>query len=1361
MQNGTHPVYEFGGFQLDPARQKLFRQGQPVALTPKAFETLVFLVKNRDRTLLKDELMQAVWAGTFVEESNLSQNIFLLRKALGDDRNGHSFIHTVPRRGYRFVAPVTEIEGESITSLPGTRDWEYWKKNSPFRSLTVFEEEDAWLFFGREAETADLVERVTRSAVVAVVGNSGSGKSSLLRAGLIPALRENRFPNGNGSDKAMLTGDSWKIAVVRPSGAPFDYLAEGLPGQLAPELSVKEQAEFISDCRAKLPADGDALRNVITALAGASSTRMEHAGRTRVLLIVDQFEELFTLTAKLSVRDRYIDALLGAARLDGAIKVHLVLSLRADFYGRCLDHVGLSRCLETSLFNLTAMTLEQMRETIEERLQLTGGRAEPGLIDSLLEDVGAEPGNLALLEHAMGQLWERCGGPGCTFTNLAYNEIGRLRGALGRHADGVLQGLDERQKLLTQKIFLELVHLGEGAQDTRRRVLKAELQRLSDPQEVEQLLGRLASSRLIATGRESEETFVEVSHEALIREWPALRKWLEENREELALGRRLAQAAEEWRSLNGDPGALLQGARLVLAENWLSRHKEASDLLQEFVRASIATRAEIRRNKREARCRELRRKKQLAQGLRWLSCVLSVLLLASGWFAYRQGIRTKARAMAAKSADLLRHDPGQALALAIQSWGLAKTEEAHLAVAKAFPQTIAILKHDGPVTSAGYSPDGRRLGSISGNTGRIWDAETGRLIATLRGHTGKIQNADFYPDGKRVVTTSDDHTARIWNAENGSLLFTLHGHSDRVWRVTFSPDGRRFVTSSDDHTARVWNSEDGRLLVTLRGHTGTVGTARFSPDGQRIVTAGWDHTARVWRSSDGALLNTLNHENEVLDAFFTPDNQRILTSDYRGATRAWNRDGRLLFTLFHEGMPTDLAFSPDGQRIATSSLDQTARVWSLADGRWLFTLRRQGPVQNVEFSRDGKHILTSSSDQTARVWDSADGRLLAVLQGHTGELRSADFSPDGKRVATASTDSTVRIWNLAAGLSLKILPEHSGFMQSATFSNDGERVVTASSDGTAGVWDSGDGRLLATLKGHSNDVLAAQFSPDSQHVVTASKDRTARVWNAADGRLLFTLSGHTGYICSALFSPDGQRIVTASEDHTARIWNAADGRLLFILQGHEDRVWGTRFSPTGDRVLTAGLDPTARVWNLADGRLLFTLHQGSPVWAAQFSPDGQRIVTASLDKNVRIWNAADGNLLRSFTLQGNVGDIKIVTVSLGGQRIIAVDNNNVLWIWNTDDARLVAELPGHTDEICCVKFSLDGRYMTSGSADHTVRVWDIQNGRLVAVLQGHAYSAFLASFSPDGRRIVSVSTDQTARIWEILTLDDIERILSK
>jgi DNA-binding winged helix-turn-helix (wHTH) protein len=548
MGNGRQVVYEFGEFQLDLTRQLLWHQGEEVVLAPKVFETLLVLVRNSGRTLGKEELIQALWPETFVEEGNLSQNIFLLRKALGEDRNGHSYIHTVPRKGYRFVAPVTEMEAATGAADPHMAN--FWRQHSPFRSLQVFEPQDAWLFFGRDAETQELMCRLRRAPVLVMIGNSGSGKSSLLRAGLIPALRGGRFQS-----EREASGSS-RIALFRPSAAPFDYLAELLPSQLAPELSATEQAEFIADCRSKLRSgDDDALRNAVSALVFAASSAKDRALATRVLLVVDQFEEIFTLTASPQVRNRYIDALLSVARQNGgAVDVHLVLALRADFYAHCLDHAKLSRCLETNLYNLPRMAPAQMRQTIENRLRLVEGRAEPGLIDSLLEDLGTEPGNLALLEHALGQLWDRCGGPGCTFTNHAYAEIGRLRGALGRHADAVYQGLaGDEEKLLAQKIFLELVHLGEGAQDTRRRVAKAKLLRLGDPEQIERLLAKLASSRLIATGREGDQTFVEVSHEALIREWPALHEWLSQNREGLALERRLLQAAEEWRGLRQDP----------------------------------------------------------------------------------------------------------------------------------------------------------------------------------------------------------------------------------------------------------------------------------------------------------------------------------------------------------------------------------------------------------------------------------------------------------------------------------------------------------------------------------------------------------------------------------------------------------------------------------------------------------------------------------------------------------------------------------------------------------------------------------------------------------------------------------------
>ncbi|HET9284795.1 MAG TPA: winged helix-turn-helix domain-containing protein, partial [Candidatus Angelobacter sp.] len=322
-------IYEFGSFRLDPEQKVLLRGGELVNLAPKVLETLVLLVQSSGRILEKDELIQTLWPESFVEEGNLSQNIFVLRKFLGDDRNGNAFIQTIPRRGYRFVAPVKSLETTAPLAAGQSPSPDYWVRHSPFRSLQSFQSEDAWLFFGREAETQDLLDRLDRFPVLALLGNSGSGKSSLVRAGLVPALHAGRFSQ-HGAPVY-----SWRVAVFRPSSAPFDYLAEVLPKQLAPSLDLKQQAEFIADCRARLPLSTDSLRNAIAALANVSP---DQSAQTRVLLIADQFEEIFTLTQNQQARDRYIDTLLAAASLDRQVPVHLLLSLRADFYAHCLDH---------------------------------------------------------------------------------------------------------------------------------------------------------------------------------------------------------------------------------------------------------------------------------------------------------------------------------------------------------------------------------------------------------------------------------------------------------------------------------------------------------------------------------------------------------------------------------------------------------------------------------------------------------------------------------------------------------------------------------------------------------------------------------------------------------------------------------------------------------------------------------------------------------------------------------------------------------------------------------------------------------------------------------------------------------------
>src|SRR5579872_139414 len=1336
--------YEFGIFRLDRMRRAVTQANQPVALPPKAFDLLFFLVQNSGQILDKDEIMKALWAETIVEDSNLTQNIFLVRKALGDDGNGNSFIQTIPRRGYKFILPVKQVKvsqpenglREAGKSVP-TPD--YWKTHSPFRGLQVFEPQDYWLFFGREAETNDLLTRLARSSTVVVVGDSGSGKSSLVRAGLIAAVRQGRFRPEGPSER------TWRIVLVRPSAAPFDYLSEVLPSQLAPDLNLSEQTEFIADCRVKLPLCAEALRNAVTTLAIA---QVHATIRPLVLLVVDQFEELFTLTADHDVRERYINALLATSQWEGPIPVYLVLVLRADFYSRCLQHPGLSRCLENNLYNVPRMTADQLRMAIEKRLALAGGHAEGGLIDAVLTDVGTEPGDLALLEHALSQLWEKCGGLGCTLTNEAYSAIGRLRGALGVHADEVYGAMnDEAQKQLAQKVFLELVHLGEGAPDTRRRVRKADLLSLSAPEQVEGLLAGLASSRLISISREEQDNFVEVSHEALIREWSTLREWIEQNSQQLRLERRLIQAAEEWRAIQRDASALLHGARLAQAKEWLSKHPKAPPLVEEFLKTSINLRMETEQS-------ELSRQRMATLRFRRFSMILvGLLLVALGTtlLAHRQLLLAESRALAAQSEETSTQDQGRALDLAIRGWNTAKTQESHIALARAFPQMLSVLPNLAQlglirVGDAIFSPNGQRIAiACSDNTAQIWDTDGG-LLVRLGGHAGAIYSLAFSPDGKRILTASSDQTARIWDATDGRLLATLHGHTDTVVSAVFSPDGQRILTASADHTMRLW-STDGHLISTFH-HINDVGSARFSADGQRIVTAHsepapegdntatGDHTARVWSRSDGRLLLTLKgHKNFVVWSEFSPDSQRVVTGSLDHTARVWDvTDGRLLATLQHEGVVSHARFSPDGERILTASTDQTARMWSLASGRLLLTLHHNGQVTDAEFSPDGRRVITASADHTARIWDSGDGRLLGILQGHTQWINIAVFSSDGQHILTSSADHTARIWNLAGGRLLAGLEDRTSMVTAARFSADGQRIVTAAEDHMARVWRSSDGRLLNTLRGHTDGVVDGGFSPDGEQIVTASTDHTARIWNAADGHLLRTLQGHGDIVTCAAFSHDGQRIVTTSADQTAKIWSGVDGHLLLTLTGHRGVIYSATFSSNDQLILTASSDQTAKVWNVADGRLLATLegHKDS-VYAATFSPDGRRIVTASFDHTARVWNSSDGQLLA--VLQGHTDNVWAAAFSPDGERIVTASGDHSARVWSSADGQLLAILRGHTGAIYTATFSHDGRYIVTAGIDQTARVWNTGDGSLLVELQGHTSTLLIAKFSPDDQKI--------------------------
>ncbi|MBI4786523.1 MAG: hypothetical protein HY782_05710 [Chloroflexi bacterium] len=1178
----------------------------------------------------------------------------------------------------------------------------------PYKGLHYFDEGDAALFFGRERLVETLVSHLNEYHLLTVVGASGSGKSSLVRAGLIPALKAGK-PLADGNRQ-------WEIHVITPTSHPLEALAASLT-RSAPSLLAT--TTLMDD----LAHDPRGLR--------VYAHRIVPEGK-RLLLAIDQFEELFTLCREEKERKAFIDNLLIATAPELDKPISVVVALRADFYAHCGQYANWRDALAQRQEYIGPMTAEETRRAIEGPARQAGWEFEAGLVDLILRDGGDEPGALPLLSHALLETWERR--QGRTLTLAGYHVSGGVRGAIAQTAETVFHQLSPEGQQIARHTFLHLTELGEGTQDTRRRVSLSELYaRATDAPGVQAVLNRLAEARLITLGEDT----VEVAHEALIREWSRLREWLNQNREGLRLRRRLTEAAQAWEKMNRDAGELYRGARLAQMLEWAKTHgDELNPPEREFLDASKQRLERDEAEREAARQRELVAAQKLAHAekrraniLRWVaigSSLLLVVMIGLAVFAFSQRAAAEtardaaenerriafARELSVNAVSNLVVDPERSILLALQAVSastaggkpvLLEAEEAlHRAVMTSRVQ-LTLRGHSAPLNGIAYSPDGKRLATASDDgTAKVWDATTGQLLLTLMGHTSPVSGVAFSPDGKRLATSSEDQTAKVWDAATGKELLTLRGHKDQVRKVAYSPDGKRLVTAggrimtapSLDHTAKVWDATTGQLLLTFARDTGSIRGIAFSPDGTRVASAIDDGTAQVWDATTGQVLLTLTrHTDVVYGAVFGPDGKRLATTTRDSMIKVWDAaNGQLLHTLFgHSSAVWAVAFNQNGTRVYTASLDGTAKVWDAATGQLLLTLAGHTTgVQDLALSPDGTHVATASADNTAKVWDvaPAGGREWLTLAGHTTEIHAAVFSPDGTRIATSSKDKTAKVWDAATGKELLTFAGQTDQLRSIAFSPDGQRLVTTSLDQTAKVWDAATGQVLLTLSTQATPFvfgLGVAYSPDGKRIATVSANNTAKVWDATTGEELITLSGHTAVVIRLAFSPDGTGIATGGKDGIAKMWDAATGKELLTLKGHTGEVYTVAFSSDGRQLATGGQDGTVRVWDAISGKELFALsgHTGQ-VNGVAFSPDGRRLATASNDGTVKVWDVASG---------GGPSQQPLTLYSLSG---------STLW---------------------SVAFSPDGKRLATGAADGTARIYALPLEDIIAIAKSRVTRA--------------------------------------
>jgi WD40 repeat protein len=1042
----------------------------------------------------------------------------------------------------------------------------------PYRGLFAFREEDASNFFGREDVANRLAALVAQQSFLAVVGSSGSGKSSVVFAGLLPRMRRQ---------------DNLLVANFRPGINPFSGLAAALLIHLEPDLSETDRLLETRKLAEALQFGELSLNDVIV-------RTLEKVNKSRYLLIADQFEELYTLCLNPEIRQRFLDTILEVAGRGQRAEKELtlspsnfcfVLTLRADFMSQALAYPPLVEALQDSDLKLGPMPPEALRLAIEEPAHRAGVRFEAGLVERILDDVGTEGSNLPLLEFALTLLWEWQNRQR-QLTHIAYEQIGQVKGALARHANQVFSNLNATEQDQVQHLFIQMVHPGAGTEDTRRL---AQREDLGDADWA--LVQRLADARLLVTNQnEVGRETVEVIHEALIQHWGRLRSWMESNRDFRVWQERLRVAMQQWEANRRDRDSLLRGASLAEAEEWLSQRKTDLGATE---RAFIS----------EGTTLQLRNRRLKTVAFFGLAVITMIMGLLANVANQNEAIAVSERATAFAAVTIIAQQQATTVAMgtkgAIQQDELSRQKsladarvlaneslrlsdrDYSLSVIKAFEAAEIVYSNNEVVSEEVYSALYEAL-SIAERRG------------ILTGHTRRINFAAYSRDAKYILTASEDTTARLWS-DTGVPLAVLKGHTNRVNTAAFSPDGKYILTASNDSTARLWGI-NGELITILEGHTAGVNSAIFLPDGTQILTISEDNSARIWDENGNLLVIFEGHTGGVRSAAFSPDGTRILTASSDGTARLWDQSGNA-FVIFegHTGGVRSAVFSPDGTRILTASDDSTARLWDVRGNPIEIFEGHTDSVNSALFSPDGTQILTAATwDVTARLWDIY-GNPLVNFEGHELGVSSAVFSPDGSRVLTVGTvdslnssgDHTVHIWNLDGNQvgSFKSPEwvtvsapdggtEEVAVFPFAIFSSDGRRILATNGLEVNILDENFD--LATKLLTNLNRLSFASFPPRGSGILVVTRENVYLL--DENGNVLAIFEGHTSAVSAAVFSPDGNRILTASWDETARLWDE-NGNLLAVFEGHTGGVNSAVFSPDGNRILTVSWDETARLWD--------------------------------------------------------------------------------------------------------------------------------------------------------------------------------------
>jgi WD40 repeat protein/DNA-binding SARP family transcriptional activator len=1182
----------------------------------------------------------------------------------------------------------------------------------PYRGLAAFREQDQPFFFGREHFVQQLLDAVrTRRMAAVIIGSSGSGKSSVVAAGLIPVLRSE--------------GD-WRIVELRPGADPFHALAAALLPLLEPDLSESDSL-IESQKLASVLNDGTLpLHHLLDRI------QKKPDAEAKCLLFIDQFEELYTLCQEPEIRHIFLARLqdvINVQRVRRDQRLALLLTMRADFMGQALSFRPFADLLQSSAVMLGPMRRDELRAAIEKPAAVQGAAFEDGLVERILDDVGSKPGNLPLLEFALTLLWDKA--QTGWLTHDAYDEIGKVAGALARQAEQVYSGLDDSDCDRARRVFLQLVQPGEGTEDTRRIATRAEI-----GDQAWTLVQHLADQRLVVTGRDTSGVeIVEIVHEALIGNWERLQGWIENDRAFRTWQEGLRNAIRQWEASDEDQGALLRGAVLVEAEGWLETHSgELSRNELHFINLSILLRERQFAEREQVRQRELQTAQQLASAERRrrkillaLAVVLSLAVVVASILTVFS-LQQRQAALEAYSASLAVNaqkaldagDHATALALAL--------------VANAGERPA--LQAQRVLLDVAYAPGARQRFEIP---------------LLFPGATSPASAIALAPDGKTTVLGLADGKLIIWELGSAVELVRLEGHTAKVNDIAIDPSGRWAVSVGDDAQVIVWDLLVGVELHRLVGHSGPVRAVDISREGGLVVTggfsaSGWEQPGELmlWDLQSGDEIRRFTgHVAGVVAAKFCLDDQALLVS---------SGDAELFSTIGTAG----------GQ--AVQALERDLLLWDVEHGE---IMRRFDGQEHDAFtlsiSPDGKQGMVGSYyEGLVSVYDLVTGDRLARLEGHEDTVRTVSFGKDGRTGLSGSADGRLILWDIEGGKPNARLAVHGGDVLDIDISPDGRFALSTGRDSTLILWDLVDAAQVGRFDGHGDMVYDVGLVPaqgsllsgsGSGSVNRPSLDSSLRLWQLESGALLNTYPVPLPAIFQVAISPDGKTALYVGGDVGVHILDLKTWQESNALQGHQSFVTCIEFLPDGSRALSGSGDGTLILWDLQSGQLLYQLDalaREPGVWALAISPDGSTALSDTGQGSMILWDLQRGELLR--ILRGPDPDgwtgASGIAYRPDGTTALSVGGDGRIIEWDLESGQAIRQIGEHPGLRTRVVVTPDGRLAMTAGMDGALMLWDLETGRLIRRSEGHGV-IFDLTLSADGETVFFGSSDTTIILWRL------------